>query len=152
MIDLVLDAQGEDVVSGRRTPDTEETIARSLPAIAAELGDILKRLEREFGDVQDVEFTIEDGKLWILQTRSAKRTPRAALRIAIDLVREGLITQAGGAAADRRHRSGRAGRDLAGRGRQAGRSPASAHRAASRSDAPRSVPKAPSGLRPRAIR
>ena len=93
MIDLVLDAQGEDVVSGRRTPDTEETIVRSLPAIAAELGDILKRLEREFGDVQDVEFTIEDGKLWILQTRAAKRTPRAALRIAIDLVHEGLITK-----------------------------------------------------------
>jgi pyruvate,orthophosphate dikinase len=92
MIDVVLDAQGEDVVSGRRTPDTEETIARSLPAIATELGDILKRLEQEFGDVQDIEFTIEDGKLWILQTRSAKRTPRAALRIAIDLVHEKLIT------------------------------------------------------------
>jgi pyruvate,orthophosphate dikinase len=92
MIDLVLDAQGEDVVSGRRTPDTEQTIARSLPTVAAELGDILRRLEREFGDVQDVEFTIEDGKLWILQTRSAKRTPRAALRIAIDHVNEGLIT------------------------------------------------------------
>jgi pyruvate,orthophosphate dikinase len=91
MIDLVLDAQGEDVVSGRRTPDTEETFARSLPAIAAELRDVLRRLEREFEDVQDVEFTIEDGKLWILQTRSAKRTPRAALRIAIDLVHEGLI-------------------------------------------------------------
>ena len=93
MIDLVLDAQGEDVVSGRRTPATEETIVRSLPAIAAELDDILKRLEQEFGDVQDVEFTIEDGKLWILQTRAAKRTPRAALRIAIDLVHEKLITK-----------------------------------------------------------
>lgn len=93
MIDLVLDAQGEDVVSGRRTPDTEQIIARSLPTIAADLGDILRRLEREFGDVQDVEFTIEDGKLWILQTRSAKRTPRAALRIAIDLVHEKLITR-----------------------------------------------------------
>jgi pyruvate,orthophosphate dikinase len=93
MIDLVLDAQGEDVVSGRRTPDTEETFARSLPAAATELNDILKRLEQEFGDVQDVEFTIEDGKLWILQTRSAKRTPRAALKIAIDLVHEGRIAQ-----------------------------------------------------------
>jgi len=92
MTDVVLDAQGEDVVSGRRTPDTEETIARSLPAITAELGDVLKRLEREFRDVQDIEFTIEDGKLWILQTRSAKRTPRAALRIAIDFVHEALIT------------------------------------------------------------
>ena len=93
MIDLVLDAQGEDVVSGRRTPDTEETIVRSLPSISAELGDILRRLEKEFGDVQDVEFTIEDGKLWILQTRSATRTPRAALRIVIDLVHEELITR-----------------------------------------------------------
>lgn len=93
MIDLVLDAQGEDVVAGRRTPDTEETIARVLPAIAVELGGILKQLEKEFGDVQDIEFTIEDGKLWILQTRSAKRTPRASLRIAIDLVHEGIITQ-----------------------------------------------------------
>jgi pyruvate, orthophosphate dikinase len=93
MIDLVLDAQGEDVVSGRRTPDTEATITRALPAVAAELGAILKQLEAEFSDVQDVEFTIEEGKLWILQTRSAKRTPRAALLIAIDLVHEGLITQ-----------------------------------------------------------
>ncbi len=93
MIDLVLDAQGEDVVSGRRTPDTEETIARALPRLAAELDTVLQLLEREFGDAQDVEFTVEDGKLWILQTRAAKRTPRAALRIAIDLVHEGLIAQ-----------------------------------------------------------
>jgi pyruvate, orthophosphate dikinase len=93
MIDLALDAQGEDVVSGRCTPDGEETIARSLPNVATELGDILKRLEVEFHDVQDVEFTIEDGKLWILQTRAAKRTPRAALRIAVDLVHEGLISR-----------------------------------------------------------
>jgi pyruvate, orthophosphate dikinase len=91
IIDLVLDAQGEDVVAGRRIPDTEETIARALPKLTTELGEVLQRLEREFGDVQDVEFTVEDGKLWILQTRSAKRTPRAALRIAIDLVNEGLI-------------------------------------------------------------
>lgn len=93
MIDLVLDAQGEDIVSGRRTPDTEETIARALPRIAHEISEILRRLEKEFGDVQDVEFTIEDDKLWVLQTRAAKRTPRAAVRIAIDLVREGLISQ-----------------------------------------------------------
>ncbi|BAR59536.1 pyruvate,orthophosphate dikinase [Bradyrhizobium diazoefficiens] len=93
MIDLVLDAQGEDVVSGRRSPDAEDAIVRALPRTEAELGDILKRLEREFCDVQDVEFTVEDGRLWILQTRAAKRTPRAAVRIAIDLVHEGLITQ-----------------------------------------------------------
>ncbi|MDE5442928.1 pyruvate, phosphate dikinase [Bradyrhizobium sp. CSA207] len=93
MIDLVLDAQGEDVVSGRRSPDARDAIARALPRSEAELGDILKQLEREFRDVQDVEFTIEEGRLWILQTRAAKRTPRAAVRIAIDLVHEGLITK-----------------------------------------------------------
>lgn len=93
VIDVLFDAQGEDVVSGRRTPDTEHTLARALPSVAEELGSVLKRLESEFGDVQDVEFTIEDGKLWILQTRAAKRTPRAALKIAIDLVHEGLITR-----------------------------------------------------------
>lgn len=93
MIDLVLDAQGEDVVSGRRAPDTAEAIARELPKLESELGDVLKRLERAFADVQDVEFTVENGKLWILQTRAAKRTPRAAARIAIDLVHEGLISK-----------------------------------------------------------
>jgi pyruvate,orthophosphate dikinase len=93
MIDLVLDAQGEDVVSGRRLPDPAEAVARELPTIEAELGDVLKRLERAFTDVQDVEFTVEDGRLWILQTRAAKRTPRAAVRIAIDLVHEGLISE-----------------------------------------------------------
>jgi pyruvate,orthophosphate dikinase len=66
-------------------------LARRTPDAAAELRVALTTLEREFGDMQDVEFTIESGKLWILQTRAAKRTPRAALRIAIDLVDEGLI-------------------------------------------------------------
>jgi pyruvate,orthophosphate dikinase len=94
VIDVLFEAQGEDVVSGRRTPETEAVLGRALPAAASELRDILARLEREFHDVQDVEFTIEDGRLFILQTRAAKRTPRAALRIAIDLVREGSITPA----------------------------------------------------------
>lgn len=93
VIDVMFDAQGEDVVSGRGTPDTERTLARALPSVAEELGSVLKRLEEEYSDVQDVEFTIEQGKLWILQTRAAKRTPRAAIRIAIDLVHEGLITR-----------------------------------------------------------
>ncbi|HET7885887.1 MAG TPA: PEP/pyruvate-binding domain-containing protein [Bradyrhizobium sp.] len=92
VIDFVLDAQGEDVVSGRRTPGTEDAMDSTLPQQATELRDILDKLEREFGDVQDVEFTIEDNKLWTLQTRPAKRTPRAALRIAVDLVHEGLIS------------------------------------------------------------
>jgi pyruvate,orthophosphate dikinase len=94
MIDVLLEAQGEDVVSGSRSPDTEEAITRSLPAVATELRETLARLEREFDDVQDVEFTIEDGKLWILQTRAAKRTPQAALRFAIAFVRDGLIAPA----------------------------------------------------------
>jgi pyruvate,orthophosphate dikinase len=93
VIDILFDAQGEDVVSGHRSPATEDALIRTLPAVATELREVLQRLEREFGDVQDVEFTIEDGRLWILQTRAAKRTPRAALKIAVDLVREGLITE-----------------------------------------------------------
>jgi len=64
-----------------------------MPAVATELRAVLAQLEGEFGDMQDVEFTIEQGKLWLLQTRTAKRTPRAALRIAVDFVREGRISK-----------------------------------------------------------
>ena len=93
VVEVLFDAQGEEVVSGRRTPQGEEAITRAMPEVGAQLRDILQRLEREFHDVQDVEFTIETGRLWILQTRPAKRSPLAALRIAIDLVHEGQITQ-----------------------------------------------------------
>jgi pyruvate,orthophosphate dikinase len=92
VVEALFDAQGEEVVSGRRTPLGEAAIDRALPEAGAQLRDILQRLEREFRDVQDVEFTIETGRLWILQTRAAKRSPLAALRIAIDLVHEGVIT------------------------------------------------------------
>jgi pyruvate,orthophosphate dikinase len=91
VIDVLFEAQGEDVVSGRARPKTETELAQSSPAIAAELRRDLVKLERGFKDVQDVEFTIEDGRLWILQSRSAKRTPRAALKLAVDFVQEGLI-------------------------------------------------------------
>ncbi|HUB65264.1 MAG TPA: pyruvate, phosphate dikinase [Methylocella sp.] len=91
VVDVLFGAQGEDVVSGSHNPDSEEAIAHSLPAVATQLREALALLEGEFGDVQDVEFTIEDDKLWILQTRSAKRTPLAALRFAIAFVKEGLI-------------------------------------------------------------
>ena len=94
VIDVMFESQGEDVVSGKYTPQTEEAIVRSLPAVAAQLRDALARLEDEFGDVQDVEFTIETGKLWILQTRSTKRSPRAALRFAVDFVKRGRIAPA----------------------------------------------------------
>jgi pyruvate,orthophosphate dikinase len=96
VIDVLFGAQGEDVVSGGRTPDTETAIVQKLPAVARQLRDTLALLERDFADVQDVEFTIETGKLWILQTRAAKRTPLAALRFAIDFVREGAIAPAQG--------------------------------------------------------
>jgi pyruvate,orthophosphate dikinase len=91
VMEVLFDAQGEEVVSGRRTPQGEEAITHAMPEVGAQLRDILHRLERKFQDVQDVEFTIETGRLWILQTRAAKRSPLAALRIAIDLVHEGLI-------------------------------------------------------------
>ncbi len=93
VIDVLFDAQGEDIVSGRRTPHPEEALAHTLPGVADQLRDNLHKLEQAFHDVQDVEFTIENGRLWMLQTRAAKRTPIAALRIALDLVHEGLMTQ-----------------------------------------------------------
>jgi len=92
VIDFLFDAQGEDVVSGRRTPRTEAALAQAMAGTLAQLRNVLARLERHFGDVQDVEFTIEDGEFWVLQTRAAKRTPRAALRFAVDFVRDGLLS------------------------------------------------------------
>jgi pyruvate,orthophosphate dikinase len=91
VIDVLFGSQGEDVVSGRRSPQTEEAFSLRAPQVAAQLKETLARLERESRDVQDLEFTIEDGKLFILQTRDAKRTPQAALRFAVDLVKEGII-------------------------------------------------------------
>ena len=90
-VDFLFDAQGEDVVSGRRTPGNVARLAARLPQAAKLLEEGARRLDHEFHDAQDIEFTIEDGKLYFLQTRTAKRTPRAALRIAVDLVREGAI-------------------------------------------------------------
>ena len=94
VVEVLFGAQGEDIVSGNRTPETQAAIERRLPAVAAQLRETLVQLEREFADVQDVEFTIERGRLWFLQTRAAKRTPLAALRFAVDFVREGLIAPA----------------------------------------------------------
>jgi pyruvate,orthophosphate dikinase len=93
-VDFLFDAQGEDVVSGRRTPANAAGLEARLPEAARTLLGGAKRLEREMRDIQDVEFTVENGVLYFLQTRNAKRTPLAALRIAVDLVREGLIDTA----------------------------------------------------------
>lgn len=90
-IDFMFDAQGEDVVSGRRTPSGPERFQALMPDAAHCLLDGLKILERATRDVQDVEFTVERGELYLLQSRSAKRAPLAALRIALALVREGVL-------------------------------------------------------------
>ncbi len=96
-IDFLFDAQGEDVVAGRRILSHPEYFKQRLPEAAAELEEGAARLESHFGDMQDIEFTVEDGTLYFLQTRSAKRTPRAALRVLIDLVHEGAIGESEGA-------------------------------------------------------
>ncbi len=93
-VDFLFDAQGEDVVSGRRSPGPASRLAARLPQVASRLAEGLRRLEREFRDAQDVEFTVEDGRLYFLQTRTAKRTPRAALRMAVEMVQEGIIDRA----------------------------------------------------------
>jgi len=91
--DYLINAQGEDVVAGIRTPlRIEETLAQQMPKAYEELNNIGKKLEKHFKEVQDIEFTIQRGKVWMLQTRNAKRTGFAAVRIAVDLVDEGKIT------------------------------------------------------------
>jgi phosphoenolpyruvate synthase/pyruvate phosphate dikinase len=84
-------ARGEDVVSGTRVPRPLAEMAEHLPDAFAELIACSRRLERHFGDLQDIEFTVEDGVLWLLQTRTGKRSGRAMVRIAADLFAEGLI-------------------------------------------------------------
>lgn len=90
-LDFLFDAQGEDVVSGRRTPVDAVRLQARLPEVASKLVDGVRLIERACCDAQDVEFTVEEGRLYFLQTRSAKRTPLAALRMAAAMVREGLI-------------------------------------------------------------
>jgi pyruvate, orthophosphate dikinase len=96
-IDFLFDAQGEDVVSGRRVLSHPEYFKERLPEAASALEQGAARLESHFRDMQDIEFTVEDGALYFLQTRPAKRTPRAALRVLIDLVHEGAISESEGA-------------------------------------------------------
>jgi pyruvate,orthophosphate dikinase len=84
-------AQGEDIVAGTRTPRPIEELRRLMPGCYDELVEIARRLERHFKDMQDMEFTIQEGKLWLLQTRTGKRTAPASIKIAMDMVRERLI-------------------------------------------------------------
>jgi len=92
--DFLTNAQGEDVVSGVRTPRDLRELADWMPSAHVELWEILRTLERHYGDMQDTEFTIEEGRLYMLQTRSAKRPAQAAVRFAVDAVEEGLLTRA----------------------------------------------------------
>ncbi len=89
--DFLRNAQGEDVVSGTRDTADLAEMAALMPAAHAQLVEILAALERHFGDMQDVEFTVEEGTLYMLQARSAKRPPHAAVRVAVDLVAEGIL-------------------------------------------------------------
>lgn len=89
--EYLFDAQGEDVVAGIRTPQPIETLEDAMPEVYAELVSIYKKLEAHYKDMQDIEFTIQDGKLYMLQTRAGKRTAAAAIRIAVEMVEEGLI-------------------------------------------------------------
>ncbi len=91
--EYLMNAQGEDVVSGVRTPLSISELDKAMPQVYEQLKDITRRMEQHYRDMQDFEFTIQDGKLYMLQTRNGKRTGLAAVRVAIDMVKEGLITQ-----------------------------------------------------------
>jgi pyruvate, orthophosphate dikinase len=96
--EFLADAQGEDVVAGIRTPEPLEAMEGQLPEAFAQLRETMERLERHYKDVQDIEFTVEEGRLYLLQTRSAKRTAAAALKAAVSMVEEGLISREEGVA------------------------------------------------------
>ncbi len=91
--EYLTNAQGEDVVAGIRTPNPIQDLKKQMPLIYKELYTLTKKLERHYKDIQDFEFTIEKNKLYILQTRTGKRTAQAAIKIAVDMVKQGLITK-----------------------------------------------------------
>ncbi len=93
MGEYLINAQGEDVVAGIRNTDAIQNLNKYMPSSYKQFMDITARLEKHYKDIQDVEFTIERGKLWMLQTRNGKRTATAAVKIAVDMVNEGLITK-----------------------------------------------------------
>jgi len=93
-LDFVPNAQGEDVVAGRNSAAGSGTLVAAIPGVVRQLESVRRTLEELFSDAQDFEFTVEDGKLWLLQTRTAKRTALAALQIACDQVDEGIIDPA----------------------------------------------------------
>ncbi|MFZ5670103.1 MAG: pyruvate, phosphate dikinase [Pseudomonadota bacterium] len=103
--EFLINAQGEDVVAGIRTPqsltraareemgDRNPSMEEAMPEVFAQFRDVVGRLERHYRDMQDIEFTVEQGRLWMLQTRNGKRTAKAALKVAVDLAAEGVISR-----------------------------------------------------------
>ncbi len=91
--EYLINAQGEDVVAGIRTPESIETLATAMPEVYKEFDRVAHILENHYKDMQDMEFTIENGKLYMLQTRNGKRTAAAAIKVAVDLVSEGMISK-----------------------------------------------------------
>jgi len=91
--DYLANAQGEDVVAGIRTPKHIDELKEDMPAIYNQFVEVAEKLERHYRDMQDLEFTVEKGKLWMLQTRNGKRTGPAGVRIAVEMVREGVIDE-----------------------------------------------------------
>ena len=91
--EYLLNAQGEDVVGGGRTPNDIAELEQDMPKVFYELQKVARKLENHYQDMQDIEFTIEEGELYLLQTRTGKRTARADIKIAVDMVEEGLINQ-----------------------------------------------------------
>lgn len=91
--EYLINAQGEDVVAGIRTPQPIDALEREMPEVYRQFAGICSLLEKHYRNMQDIEFTVERGKLWILQTRSGKRTAQAAIKIAVDMVDEGLISE-----------------------------------------------------------
>ena len=91
--EFLMDAQGEDVVAGIRTPKSIDELQTVMPKAYDEFFEISEKLEKHYKDMQDIEFTIENEKLFILQTRSGKRTAHAAINVAVDLVEDGFITK-----------------------------------------------------------
>ena len=91
--EFLMNAQGEDVVAGIRTPNHIDELKDIMPEVYNEFVDATKKLEEHYKDMQDIEFTIENGKLFFLQTRNGKRTTQAAINVAVDLVEEELITK-----------------------------------------------------------
>src|SRR5699024_10275538 len=91
--EFLMNAQGEDVVAGIRTPQSIDQLKEVMPEVYDQFAAIADKLEKHYKDMQDMEFTIEKGKLYMLQTRNGKRTAQAALKIAVDMVGEGMLTK-----------------------------------------------------------